>query len=278
MHILRKCVCQLGCLAVPVCRGLRRPTDDQRGTGLVDQDAVHFIDDAEMEAALHQLIGPDGQVVPQVIKPDLAVGHVGDVHVVGLLAGVRVHGGLDQSNSQPQKAVDLGVQFHITAGQVVVHSDHVHPLALQGVQIGGHDGHQGLALPRAHLRHLPIVQDHATDQLHVVGPQPQDPERRLTHDCKGLHEKVVDGLALGQAVLELLRLGCQLLIGEGLHLRLELVDGIHTALVFLPCVFGGIAESTKDIIKAEHCTEAGLGIPLSHRLGQHTAGGLAVWQ
>ena len=63
-----------------------RAGDDQRGAGFIDQDVIHFIDDGKMMATLHAIIPAHGDVIPQVIKTELAVGTVGDIGLVGLPA------------------------------------------------------------------------------------------------------------------------------------------------------------------------------------------------
>ena len=56
--------------------------NDQRGAHLVDQDAVHLVDDGEMMASLQQVALVDGHIVAQVVEPELVVGSVGDVRLV----------------------------------------------------------------------------------------------------------------------------------------------------------------------------------------------------
>ena len=60
--------------------------------------------------------------------------------------------------------------------------------------------------------------------LDVEGSQPDGPEGRLANDRKGLQMNVLEGFALRQPVTELGRLGVQLIVGELLEQRLELVD------------------------------------------------------
>ena len=59
--------------------------DDQRGTGLVDQDGVDLVHDGKRMAALHHVGLVDDHVVAQVVKAELVVRAVGDVGLVGFL-------------------------------------------------------------------------------------------------------------------------------------------------------------------------------------------------
>ncbi len=56
----------------------------------------------------------------------------------------------------------------VALGQVVVHCDHVHSLAAQGVEEHGKGRYQGLALACGHLGYLALMQHRAADELHVV--------------------------------------------------------------------------------------------------------------
>jgi len=100
----------------------------------------------------------------------------------------------------------------------------VHALAGERVQVDGRGGDQRLAFTGPHLGDAAVVQHHAADHLDVEMPLAQDALGGLAHDGEGLFENLVEGLAGGQAVLELLGLGAQLVVGERLHLRLESVD------------------------------------------------------
>ena len=57
-------------------------------------------------AALNHLLGVHDHVVPQVVEPELAVGPVGDVRPVGLVALLRRHVGVDDADGEPQEVVD----------------------------------------------------------------------------------------------------------------------------------------------------------------------------
>ena len=63
--------------------------DDQRRARLVDQDAVHLVDDGVGEVALDHVLQPVLHVVAQVVEAELVVGAVGDVGGVGGAALAR---------------------------------------------------------------------------------------------------------------------------------------------------------------------------------------------
>ena len=79
---------QLGEVAVPLGGLVGRAGDDQRRTGLVDEDRVDLVDDREVVAALDELVLGPRHVVAQVVEAELVVRAVRDVAVV-LLAALR---------------------------------------------------------------------------------------------------------------------------------------------------------------------------------------------
>ena len=78
----------LTCDPTVVCDGtLGWAADDERGAGLVDEDVVHLVDDGVVQHPLPFVIQAGGHVVAEVVEAELVVGAVGDVGLVGFLAG-----------------------------------------------------------------------------------------------------------------------------------------------------------------------------------------------
>ena len=65
------------------------------------------------------------------------------------------------------------------------------------------------------------MEDDAADHLDVVVALADLPLRRLADDGEGLRQQVVERLAVGDALAELVRLGAQLFVGERLELGFE---------------------------------------------------------
>ncbi len=68
---------------------MRSTRNDQWSSRFIDQDVVNFIDDGKVMGALNALIPAHGDIVAQVVKTKLAVGSIGNISQVGLLAGHR---------------------------------------------------------------------------------------------------------------------------------------------------------------------------------------------
>ena len=205
--------------------------DDQGGAGLIDQDGVHLIDDGKGVAALHHVGLVGHHVVAQVVKAELVVGAVGDIGIVGGPAGIAVHALHDQTDGQSQPAVELAHPLAVALGQIVVDGNNVHPLAGQGVQVGGQGSHKGLALTGLHLGNIAAVQGDAAGHLHREVLHAQHTPCGFAADGKGIRQDVVQRFALGQLLLESGSLRLQVNIGHGLILGLQrqhlFGDGVH---------------------------------------------------
>ena len=223
--------------------------DDQRGTGLVDEDGVDLVHDGKGVAALDHVCLVDDHVVAQVVEAKLVVRAVGDVGLVGLLAVDGLHTVDDQTNSQPQETVDLAHPLRVAAGQVIVDGDNVDAFTGQGVQVGRHGGNQRLAFTSLHLGDAGAVQHNTADDLHRIGLHAQHAPVGLTADGERLRQDIVQRLALGQALFEFGGLGLQFLIGQLSHFRLQgkdfVLDGID-ALKFL------VRERAEQFFKKRH--------------------------
>ena len=143
--------------------------DDQGGTRVVDQHGVHLVDDGVVVRTLYQVAGFDGHVVAQVVETEFVVGTEGDVAVVSAAAFVGV--GLvlvDAIHGQAVELVDGPHPFGVAPGEVVVHGHHMDAFACQGIQEHGQGGHEGFPFAGGHFGHVPAVEGHAAEELHVV--------------------------------------------------------------------------------------------------------------
>ena len=119
--------------------------------------------------ALHQVFGIRGHIVAQVVEAELVVRTESDVGQISTAARLAV--GLvlvDAVHAQAVEHVERAHPLGVALGQVVVHRDHMHAVARQGVEEHRQGGHQCLAFTRGHLGDFALVQDDAAKELHVV--------------------------------------------------------------------------------------------------------------
>ena len=234
----------LGELAVELGRVVALARDDERRARLVDEDRVDFVDDREVEVALHHLVERPRHVVAQVVEPDLVVGDVGDVAVVGGLASRRFEVVLDDADGHPERLVDRPHPFGVALGEVVVDGDEVDALTGERVEVDRQRRDEGLAFAGAHLGDVAFVQRLAAHDLHVEVAHPQGALAGLADDREGLGQQgvelrlerrlaflgiVADARALLEARFELDGLGAQLVVGERRDRRFERVDAVGRA-------------------------------------------------
>ena len=240
--------------------------DDQGGTGLVDEDGVDLIHDGVEVVPLDQLLpGVCHAHVPEVVEAEFGVGSVGDV--AGVLFPAHLGGlvVLDAAHGEAQPPVEVSHPLGVPSGQIVVDGDQLDIASGEGIEIEGHGGHQGLSLAGGHFGDLGLVEDDAAHDLDIEGNHvPLQAVARdfhevlflllglletaagVLHHGEGLAEDVVGGLAVLEAVLELLGLGLELLVGEGTVLLRLLVHLVHQGPEFADHPFIAAAEEFFD--------------------------------
>ena len=193
----------LGKLAVEVGRVLTLPADDERGARFVDEDRIDFVDDREVQLALHHVFELPGHVVAQVVEADFVIRDVGDVAVVRRAPLDRRKVVLDDAHAHAQEVVQRRHPLGVAAGQIVVDRDHVHALTEQRVGVGGQGRDERLTLARLHLGDLAFVQHHAAHDLNVEMAHLHDALAGLAADRENFGQHVVERFAVGDALPEL---------------------------------------------------------------------------
>ena len=212
--------------------------DDQRGAGLIDQDGVNLVDDGVVVTALHALLGTGDHVVAQVIETELGVGAVGDVCLVGRTLELERHVVLEQTDGHAQVLVDAAHPLGVALCQVIVDGNDMHALAGDSVEIAGQRGDEGLTFAGLHLGDVALMQCHGANELHVKVAHTHGALGSLTHGGKGLGEHVVERLAVGVTLAELIGLAAELLLGHLLKLGLKTVDLVDDLVVALKVLIG----------------------------------------
>ena len=143
-------------------------------------------------ARLHELRDLELHVVAQVVEAELVVGAVGNVATVrGLPLGVA-YVVLDHADGHPKEPVDPPHPFGVASGKVVVYRDDVDALAAESVEIGRERGDQRFPLTGLHLGDLAVVEDHATDELHVEVTHLKRASASLPYDRERFDQEVIE--------------------------------------------------------------------------------------
>ena len=205
-------------------RLLRRPGDDQGRARLVDQDAVHLVDDRVAVAPLHELRHVELHVVAEVVESELVVRPVRDVRLVRLAPLMVSQVVLNDTDRHSQETIDPTHPLRVAPGEVVVHGDDMDAVAVERVEVGGKGGHQRLSLAGLHLRDLAAVQHDAANQLHVEMAHREHAAPRLAHHGECISQKVVEAGPLIDLLAEGVGVLAQFGVGACSQVGLSLAD------------------------------------------------------
>ena len=181
--------------------GIGGSADDERGTGLVNQDGVDFVHDGKCVAALNDFFSFPRHVVAQVVEAELVVGPVRNVRCVGSATFVFLHVRHDAADFKTEESVHATHPLRVTLGEVVVHRDDVDAVASDRIQVSRQRGDESLSFTGAHLSDVAEVHRSTTHDLDVVVALAQYATRCLTDGGSNtfffffLHLLVRSGLA-----------------------------------------------------------------------------------
>ena len=195
--------------------------DDQRCSGLIDEDRVYLVYDAVVVLGLDLVLGTQLHVVTQVIETEFVVGSVCHVAAVGLAASLVVHVGEDHAHGEAQEAVDRAHPLGVTLCQVVVDGDDVDAFAFKGIEVACRNAGEGLSFTCLEFQDLAFMQDDGSHDLHVVVALAQNSEGGLPYKGVGLGKDLVQSLAVLEAFAELLGLEREVLVLKALCPALE---------------------------------------------------------
>ena len=107
-------------------------------------------------------------------------------------------------------------------------------LSVQGIQVAGQNGHQGLAFAGLHFGDTALVQNDAADELNRIRLHAQHPPGSFPDSRKSFGEQIVQCFSLGQTIFKLGGLSLQFFFGKGgifpfhgqnlIYQRLDLLD------------------------------------------------------
>ncbi len=135
------------------------PGDYQGRAGLINEDAVHLVDNGKMQGALHQMFLVQHHIIPEIVKAKLVICAISYICLIGLPALFGIKAMDNETYLQAQQIVDPSHPLAVEAGKIVVDGDHMHALARESIEIGRHSQGQGLALAGFHFRNPPLVED-----------------------------------------------------------------------------------------------------------------------
>src|SRR5437667_1579505 len=122
---------------------------------------------------------------------------------------------MDYADTQSKKLVESSHPLRVPACQVIVNRNDMHALAFERIQIGGERRNQRLTFTGLHLCDTPLMQSHATDELHIEVPHIESPLSGFADDRERFGQQVFERLSVLEALFEFRCLGLELLVGKG---------------------------------------------------------------
>ena len=190
-----------GKFGVPLARLISWTTDDQRGTRLINQDRVNFVDDGEKVATLDEILFIQRHVVAQIVESKFVIRAIGDISGISSAALVGRHLRTDTSNGEAKESVNPSHPFRVTLGEVIVDRDDMDALASKRIEVSRQSRHQGLTFTSTHFSDVAQVQCGATHDLNVVVTLTQNALRGFANSGKSFGQEVVQRLTIDIALL-----------------------------------------------------------------------------
>ena len=239
---------------VVICRFLPRTGNDQRCTSFIDQDGVHFIDQAVVQRTLYHLIEGSDHVITQVIKTEFIICSVGDIRIVCDFSLVEIQIMNNKADGETQKFVYLSHPFAVSFRQIIIDGNNVDALSFQRIQIDRCRSNQRLAFTGTHLSDVTAVQNNTANQLGIEVTHPQHAARGFTNDRKSLRQDIIQCLTLGKTCFEFIGFVRQRRIAQLLQTILQRIDLLlyNFTDLFDFLLIGSIEESVKKLIKHGH--------------------------
>ena len=146
-------------------------------------------------AALDHLCELGFHIVAQIIKTKLIIRRICDITRIGGALVLFAHTVPGNTRRHTQLGKNFAHPFGIPLGEVFVYCHHVNTLAGQRIQISRKCRSERLTFACFLLGDVALVQENATHQLGIKGPQAQGPARAFAAICKGFGQQIIQVLA-----------------------------------------------------------------------------------
>ncbi len=117
-----------------------RPGDNQRCSGLIDEDGVHLVYNSVCKGPLHHLLCLENHVVSEVVEAKFIISAIGHISIICLSPLVKVQSVDDYAHAKTQKSIDLSHPLGITVGKIIVDSNHMNTTASEGIEVDRQGG------------------------------------------------------------------------------------------------------------------------------------------
>ena len=212
------------CNLIQVCRLVPSAGNNQRRSGFVDQNGVHFVDDGEVQLSLQQFFLIGNHIISQVVETEFVIRTVSNVCFIGSLTRIACHFMNHAANGKTQIGVDFAHPFCVSFCQIVVYGDNMYTLAFQRIQVGRQSCNQSLTFPGLHFCDTSLMQGDTADNLYFEVLHAYTSPCRFTADCVSFHQQVVQCFPVFQTCLEFRCFRLQFFVSQCCHLIFQCQD------------------------------------------------------
>ena len=222
---------------IQLCRLAALAGNNQRRSGLIDQNRVNLVDDGKMKSSLYKLLLVNNHIIPQVVKSQLVVCHISNIAVISCAAFRLIHAVQHNAHSKPKEFVYFSHPFSVTFCQIIIDSDDMNAVPFQSVQICRKSRHKSLSFSCLHLGNSSLMKNNSADQLYSVVTHAQTPEGRFADSRIRFRQKIIQRFSFFQAFLKFSCLSSEFFIRQRLHLRLQCLYPVYNGIDSLQFIF-----------------------------------------
>ena len=186
-----------------------------------------------MKASLNEVFNTYDHVISQVVKSKFVICGICDVTGIGCLSFGTCKAVEYYTYGKSHKSEYLAHPFRVTVCQVIVYCNYMNSLSLKGIEVCGHNCHEGLTFTSFHLGDTSLMKDDASDELNSEGFHLSYSPCSLSYCCKSLRKKVIQSFSLSEPVFKFYCFCLKLFIGKRLHCAVITFDFIYNRVYLL---------------------------------------------
>ena len=123
--------------------------------------------------------------------------------------------------------MNLSHPFRISFCQVVIDGNDVNAFSFQRIQVRRECRYQGLSFTGLHLGNSSLMENDSAHELYPVMFHMDGTVCGFSYNGKGLHQQIIQCLAIGQPLFKLDGFSTKFFIGQRLHLFIQCFNGIY---------------------------------------------------
>ena len=189
---------------------------DERGTCLVHEYAVHFVDNGVFETALNFIRLILDHIIAQIVKSEFVVGRVHNIAIVRFDLFFSGHMRIVDAYGKSQKLEYFTHPLCVTLCKIFVDGNDMHTFFVECLEICGKRSNKRLTFTGTHLGNSSLIEDHAAHELNVEVSHSQHSVACLSYRSKRFGKQSFEAFALFASLHKSLRASFKFLVAHSL--------------------------------------------------------------